>query len=795
MGIGSMAKSPLAKNSKTVKHVRNNNNIISLNLIIPYKDMKQNKVTEFNISHLLHLRADDNNCKIESRTSYLRSFCQNAKKYVDSNNSASSVTKAYENLRSFIIFCDSINVNPFSKEGYLKYAGNDGELRHRIKTYTPSKMLWERRHGEELGIKESTASCYVTQLRMALTWCGLPADSWARLHRGYSRWSTSKKGYSEDEEKILVTRLSELFFTLAPQLIAAKKDNLILPEKLPITISLGEYQEVISIQTSLRTQTLGQSKSGTSVNHSAAFNLAMGAAYHLMCFFTSLNDSNIRAIAYPINIHTHERDKSLKVIKVSSFKARANKEVDAILTSESYKQFDVDKRDGVKFILTLEKLSRLYSGSKEGTELIFTLDNKGNKSNKFNLARLNKQIMVLLNLLSPTRASTLPWLKELFYSYRSQKIIELSKEVNGIGRSVVRKVIKPCNKTGASRGATNAAYCIFSCYTDLPLKGILLPLTYSEKDSDGNINISFTYRNGATSCFSIPARDKALIQNIEQYATELADKQCSKKHERLLFKRGGSERIPRDWEGVSLLSSSQISSWSIEQNSYFISLQSSNWREMTSNQVYSDSGNSGAQSILQNSFKTIAKHYINGDPLFNKIITSQAIQVIEQLHDGNSLEQAKEKVVATLGISMLTHDEWQKKKKEDNAKTNPNGINCNGQQRIAGEKNTQRKTNTMMGLKLPCTEFDMCHKCQSAKAIDDVQPIYKLISFIDVLKEMLSQYPDAKDTVHERISAFELTLDGASKDVYESAIELFNKNGRHPRVSTDHAHAILALHR
>ncbi|MFA0026054.1 hypothetical protein AB4369_24440, partial [Vibrio sp. 10N.261.49.A5] len=90
-------------------------------------------------------------------------------------------------------------------------------------------------------------------------------------------------------------------------------------------------------------------------------------------------------------------------------------------------------------------------------------------------------------------------------------------------------------------------------------------------------------------------------------------------------------------------------------------------------------------------------------------------------------------------------------------------------------------------------EYDMCHKCQSAKAVDEVQSIYKLISFIDVLKESLNQYPNAKEEVHEKIKAFEFTLDGASKKVYEGAMALFLKNGRHPRVSTDHA--ILGLHR
>ena len=785
-----MPKSPLAKNSKTVKHIRNSKNVVPLHLTIPYKDSSSRKVTEFDISHLLHLGADNNNVKIDSRIPFLRSFCKKANQYVDNDRSAQTITTLYATFRAFIVFCDAVNVDPFSETGYLKYAGNDGELRHRIKMYSPSKKLWEMSHGDELGIQESTATGITSALRTALSWCGLPADTWATLHRGFGGEKTPIKGYSDAEEEVLVARLSELFFTLAPQLIAAKKENLVLPAKLPVVIDLGGHQEVISIKTSLKTQTHGPSKNGTSVKPAAAFNMAMGAAYHLMCFFTSLNDCDVQSIAHPVTIHTDERDKSLQVVKVSSFKPRANKEVDAVLTNQS---FDVDKRDGVKFIKTLETLSALYGGGEEGSELLFMLNNLGEKSNSFNLQEINKHLTVELNLLSPTCASCVPWFKELFYSYRNRHVIELKKEVNTLGRLVVSKVSRPCVKSAATKGATNTAYCILSCYTDLSLKGILLPLTYSDKDAEGNISVSFKYRNGESHHFSVPAADKALIEDIEQFATELADKQDSKNYERLLLKRGHAKVLPKDWDGISPVSSNLMTTLSIETNEYFISLQSSRWREMTSNQVYSASGAGGVQSLLQNLLQTIDKHYANGDPRLNKIIISQAIQVMELLDEDTGLELAKEIVVAKLGITMLKHDEWKKKQEEERAKTNPNGIHCNGQQNIAGGKNTQRETNNAMKLQLPCTEYDMCHKCQSAKAVNETQDVYKLISFIDVLKEAVNLYPNALEEVHERIAAFEFTLDGASKDVYDGAMALFNKNGRHPRVSMDHA--TLALYR
>ncbi|MEZ9129314.1 hypothetical protein AB4145_22325 [Vibrio splendidus] len=786
-----MAKSPLAKNSKMIKHVRNAKNVIPLHLTIPYKNAKNRTVVELDISHLLHFCANRENVKIESRTPYLRSFCKQANQYVNSGHSARTVTRTYDALRTFIIFCDSVNVDPFSETGYLKYVGNDGELRHRIKMYKPSKKLWEMSDRDELGIKASTAVNIASYLRRALLGCGLPADSWVKHHRGFTGETTPYKGYSEAEEKVLVTRLSELFFTLAPQLIAAKEENLVLPDELPVVIDLGGHQEAISIQTSLKTQSHGPSKNGSSVKPSAAFNMVMGAAYHLMCFFTSLNDSDVQSIAHPLTIHTDERDKSLQVLKVSSFKARANKTVDAVLTNQS---FDVNKRHGVKFIKTLEKLSALYDGGEEGSELLFTLNNLEEKSDTFSLAELNKHLSVVLNLLSPTRASCLPWFKELFYNYRNQHVVELKKETNKLGRVVVSKVTRPSySKARATQAATNAAYCILSCYTDLSLKGILLPLSYSEKDADGNICVSLKYRNGENNHFSIPAADKELIQGIEQFATELADKQYYKKHERLLLKRGHENQAPKDWDGLSPISSQLMKTWSIKTNEYFISLQSSRWREMTSNQVYSESGTGGVQSLLQNLLQSIDKHYANGQPRLNKIILSQAIQVMEQLDKDTGLEQAKEVVAVKLGIPMLTHDEWKKKQEEQRAKTNPNGIHCNGQQHIVGGKNTQRETNKTMKLPLPCAEYDICYKCQSAKAVDEVQSVYKLISFIEVLKEVLDRYTDVNDEVHEKIVAFEFTLDAASQNVYDDAMSLFNQNGRHPRVSMDHA--ILALHR
>lgn len=777
-----MAKSKIARQSEAIKHVRNNQNVIPLNLTIPYKDSRLAKPKQFDVSHLLHLGYNKENEKVDSRTVFIRRFCEKANQYVSNGNSATTIVTTYENLSAYLAFCDAVNVDPFTESGYLKFAGNDGELRHRIKMFSPSKRLWEYDHGDELGIKESTAVNMLSALRNALDWCGLPVSSWVVLHRGFSGEKTPYKGYSDEEEKLLVTRLEALFFTLAPQLIAAKENNIPLPETLPLILALGEHEEVIQILTSLEARNTYTCNSGTAVNSGAAFNLTMGAAYHLLCFFTSLNDSNIRDIAHPIKVHTEVRDKSLQVVKISSHKPRANKAVDALLVGE---QFDVDKRGGVKFIQLLERLSKLYGNSEDGSVLIFTLNNHAEVSNTFSLGGLNKQLVNQLHLLSPYRAGTLPWFKELFYAYRNQQNITLKKVVNHLGRTFVHKELKAISKTQAGQGATNSAYCILSCYTDLPLKGVLLPLTYSEKDSNGNVTVSFNYRNGIGGFFKVPASDLAVIKEIEQYANEKADKQ-PKKYERLLLAKNRND-TPKDWEGISPISAQLMRTWSVEPNHYYLSLQSSRWREMTSNQAYAEGGIQAAQSLLQNAKETLDRSYLNGLSSLNKVIISQGVEVIENLDDDTSLEQAKDIVAKRRGIPMLSHDEAKKKREEDNIKTNPNGLTCNGQQVISDGKNTQRETNYALGINLPCAEFDMCHKCQSAKAVDDVEAIYKLISYIDVLKEILDMYPDSKGDIHEKIEQYEYTLDGASYDVFDEAMKRFNTQGRHPRVSIDHA--------
>jgi len=218
-------------------------------------------------------------------------------------------------------------------------------------------------------------------------------------------------------------------------------------------------------------------------------------------------------------------------------------------------------------------------------------------------------------------------------------------------------------------------------------------------------------------------------------------------------------------------------------NEYFVNLSSSRFRETTSYQTIEHGHAYITMVALGNSLKTAESSYGNGHPETNRVITSQALQCLEHIVSGNSVDDAKEKVRDKLKIPMLAHDEYVKKK----IKTMPNGIACDGKQQLISGKKTQVAANKKTGKNRPCASFDQCYKCKSAKAINEVESIYKLVSFVDVLKEALDRYPGAKSDVTERIDEFESIVDDASPNVINEALERFNRHGRHPRVTMSHA--------
>lgn len=768
-----MSKSPLAKGSpKKVSHYRNN--ITPLKLSIPIENTSSRSSYDFSIEHLTHFKCDSKQNVITTRVPHIRKFAKSARKYAERYRSQQTISAVYDCLRSFIFFCDCQAIDPFSREGYLRYFGNDGEMRHQIKLYIPSLRLWQRSNGEELGLKESTCNSKMSNTIKALRWCGTFNESWKYQHRIFRDQNDPYPSYSEDEEKLIVSRLSNLFFGLASQLVAIKKDEIAVPEKLCVSINIGNQIELLKIPTSLKTY-------AGRVNKACAFNMAMGAAYYLMSYFTSLNSTPIKEIHHPLIVEKDLRDKSLQTVKVKCYKARANKTVSATLTNEvdSHSTFNLKKRTGVEFIKLLSELSLSYGSNKE---LLYLLDENGEISNKFDVRTVNTHLVTTLHLTSVYRSLNLPMLTELFYHTLEGVSIKYSITTNEIGRRVVKKHTHPLAKAHITRNLLRISYCILACLTDNSLKGIVLPLSYSCDNSKHSTHVTFSYDDGKSSTITIASNIVKLIKDIESWAMRRAayTKDSAPVY---LLRFGHSGQKPKQWSGINPITAAQISKWGIAPDDFFLTLQSSRFRESTSNSEYREGDLSHLTNLLQNSIATLRRHYSNGHPNTNRKILSEAIEVLENIAKGNSLTKAKDTVKEKLVVEMLTHDEWKKNRKP----ANPNGITCDGQQILRGGGSTQKFTNKAVKHNLPCAEFDMCFKCKSAKAVDEPNSIYKLISFIDVLKEALDHYPDAKPEIQEKISVFESTLKGASHEILQSAWSNFNQNGRHPRVTMDHA--------
>lgn len=782
-----MAKSPV--NSGTVKKIRSNSNIVAMALTIPVKRAESRAASELDISHLAHLHCDKNQPKIKGRIPFLRRFSNSAHKLVKNGiKSPRSLWGIYIRALSYIQFCDYQGVGPFSDQGYLAYFGNMGELRHQVNLYQPSKRLFEYKDGQEVGIKEVTAGIVQTTIATFFNLCGINAEPWFHQCRTFTGNQISFTAYSPRDEDMIVDRLSALFFALASQLIALKETGE-SASYIDVPIDIFGQHEILSFSTSLKNSSSRNPKD-TDIYYGSAFNVAMGAAYHLLCFYTSFNDSVAQGIRHPLEI-VSEKDRTLKTVTLKGFKRRANKDQESILSDELDDEFiefteEIDKRTGVDFIQLLIQLSRCYGSD---WYLLYQLDSNTQISDKFKISSINAVLIPRLNLINDRRSANLDWLQAQFNALLQNKSMTIKTVKNELGRTIVKRTTKDITGIIKSKKLLKIAYLILSCLTDKSLKGIVLPLTYGDKDSEGYVIVSFKRHNKTlvnnkevtdieSDSMTVSAIHIDLIKRIEVWATA---RPCNSTQLHYLLRLGERGKT-RQWEGTTPIVEAFLRDIGIRSNEYFINLTSSRFRQTTSYQTIEHGHVYLAMVALGNAMKTAEKDYGNGHPETNDVIMSQALQCLEHIVSGDVVEDAKEKVRNKLKIPMLTHDEYVKNK----IKTMPNGMTCNGKQELTSGKKTQVAANKKIGKNRPCASFDQCYRCKSAKAVNEVNSIYKLLSFVDVLKEALDRYPDAKSDVTERIDEFKSVIDDASPDVIDGALELFRRFGRHPRVTMSH---------
>ncbi len=534
-----MAKSRLAASrnqNKSPAPPITKKNVTSLDLIVDIRPEGVLNSTRHNFIYWCHEQCDPK--KPLAKPSRLERM-QKLKRWVDqekkNETNAWSLVVKLSALKTYIAFCDIKKFDPFSQAGYLYYAGNSGELRRLVDIASePKKYQFQYHNGEEFGLLESSALQKKMNLDSMLPVLDFDVSDMQATLKSFTGEITdfATLPYTSSEWYALVRRTQLLFFSLVTQLIAFKEEN---PESPP-----PQYLENIVVERIDNrdiTITLGRKNGSASEGLASPFNQCMSAAYTLIAYYTAFNDTVIRQVRHPIKMVTSNKDgRTSKVAQVRAYKGRASKDVKALfsgLEESSHPEAkdeeagfivaDINKRDtvgetdGITFLRALELLSKTYSEDPYDT-LIYFLNSEGDKG-KVDVSGASFQLSKNLNLLSDSRAELTDHLVKTYADIvKDQKMTTFNKIKRDDGVYTMEAKVTVLKKQVVTIRAMPIAYAALSCMTDVSLRNALIPLNYSEKDSDGAMTVSFKYADGSKGEFIVAAKYKPFLQLVERYA-------------------------------------------------------------------------------------------------------------------------------------------------------------------------------------------------------------------------------------------------------------------------------------
>lgn len=799
-----MRKSPLAAiNLKAKPLLRSTQNVTGIDVMRPKLKHYDGRESTLDFSLLYKKGCQADGKVMTQRQDAIVKLAYHFDKQISDKKSHDNIEQEYVKFKYYLAFCDQNNIDPMTKEGYRSFVGDNGELRRLIgiaKKTLPYLFLYE--DGKELGIKEASAIGFVGRIRLMLIVCGVYQSIW---HSGIGQFRPEinpTPPYSQTELNLALRRLQYYFFSLSSQLVAHKKANpdALPPDELKAVVDEKGNGNVIEVKVSnLRKNGSKAAKVGT------PFNRAMQAAYYLFAYYTSFNSASILDVQHPINILSEKREgRTITYATIQGHKGRSNKDVEGLFSDYQpdsipeakhndgigYVAAEVDKKDGLEFIRALNELSMLYNNHKNG-KLLYQIDESGEQiplGKRLGEAQLTYE----LGLLADSRSALKDYLVDLFLrALNENQYVDIVTPNNfALGKTVSKKYWFFRNLKNKKVYLINIAYMAIRCMTDIELKNLVMPLIYSEIDYDGNITVSFNYSNGQHGAFDVASKYQRFFELLEDYSnyynpskpSKYLPKNASLKPAYLLPL--GQQYQTYQWEGVELVNSTWFRSIGVKMGDYYLSLSSRRFRSTTSNNEYNplDSGYSVAKHILQNTLNTLHNHYADGHPGQNKLITSQAIQVIEEWAKLREIEHAKSIVKERLNIPVLAYDEW----KSIRMATNPNGILCSGKPDLAIQKDyraskshAKKLLNTDYG-DVSCYQFDLCVTCKSAKLVNDVHAAYKLLSFADLLEDAADRMPERTRQLTEKANYLRLLAEeNLSADVLEEAEDKLFNEGRY----------------
>lgn len=711
-----------------------------------------------------------------------------------------TVYNAYSTFSKYYDYCVSKKVDPISKEGYLSYLGKNGELVRLVElAKVPLAYLYLYENETEVGLSANSASSRAGFIKQYLNAAEIYEPTWDRDLPKHKSDPNPTKAYSQLEYLKALRRLQFVFFSISTQLIQLNEDNPNSTEAIYAVIDELDTGEILSIETDVNPKA-----NVGSVNFKSAFNLAMTSAFYLFCHYSNFNTSSITGVCHPIkfeNHHDNKQNRTTRYANIKAWKSRSTKVVESTFSEESEEgeiTLEIDKRDGLSFIKTLIKLSTLVNGinsEEEHPPLFFNLSSDGNVHH-FNLRQGSVNLLKVLNLYSDQKKLHTKYLIERFNELHDLKLLTTVKVVDGI-----------VNKTQISVGTREykltlmrCAYAALRSITDIKLKDIYMPLTYSNVDQNGYVVVSFQYKQGNKGSFKVLSGYVPFLQKLENYSVGLNSLVASKHHPKQKITPYllplGRRYSTYQWNEEELAIRPFLSKIGIFLGDYLLDLNAMRFRATASNNNVNpdDGGLEVATSLLQNTIETLQGHYTAGNPDQNRLIVNQSLEVLEEIAHGYSLKDAKENVRKARSIEVLEYDAWKKLRQP----TNLNGILCDG--KPTGKAEKEHKASSKLAKKLinddieiSCYQYDMCVECKSAKLVNDVDSAYKLLSFVELLEESEINQSDNDNLAIKAEQLLYLAEINLSEEILEAAEDKLAEEGRYPLHNNNYLNSMIKV--
>lgn len=809
-----MAKSRLAASrhkNKLITQPKAKDNVTSLDLSFKLHRKENAYGYQFNLLDWCHEQCDPQRPLVKpSRLKIMQKLRYWVDQEKKNNSSESSIFTKLSILKLYLVFCDFKKNSPFCQAGYLSYVGNAGELWRLVhEGCEQKKYSFQYYDGEEVGILESTACRRKMFLDNLLSMLGVDVSEWQATLKPFSTMKDepSTQPYISCEWYGLVRRTQLFFFSLATQLIDLKEES---PEVLPPRCLEGIVVDRVNGRDITIELGGGDVKDGAG----SPFNQCMAAAYTLFAYYTAFNDTPIKEVRHPIKVVVSKvENRTSKTAQVRAYKGRASKDVKALFSGSEKnlhpeaseksagfivaninKRDSVGKADGITFLQTFELLSKTYSDDPFDT-LIYFLNSQGEKAKVF-MGQALSALSRNLNLLSSYRSDLVDHLVKTYTDIvENQKMttfnwVQREDRAWTMDRQVIELV-----KSAVTQRAISIAYAAISCMTDVSLRNVLMPLSYSDKDTNGNITISFKYLDGSKGEFTVDSKYRRFLQLVERYAATrnpipgitrvgLSKRRSGGTKPPFLLPLGKQNHTYQWSEGKVPISSYLLNLCGIDYGDYFLNINSSRIRVTHSDLEYKpEERGLTAQKILQHSIETADRRYRNGHPVSNSKQISQGMMVLSHIAAGKTRNEAIETVEQELKIPVLEYEIWKKR----NRPTNPNGVDCDSQIDLSSEKDwhyaarkfAEEKGIIEEGQDITCYQYDLCPFCKSAKLVDDPYAIYKLLSFLDALSEGIDQYPERASIIQSKIERFQAHLGDVPLKTIEQAEDLLEEKGRY----------------